>query len=239
MVSRDKTLIVVPTFNEAENIAPLFAQIQKHLPGCHILFVDDNSPDSTQKEITKLKNHESSTNYVHLLARQGKLGLGTAYIAGFNWGLKNDYEYYIQMDADFSHNPSYLPEFKLLLEKHDAVIGSRYIDGGGVSNWNFFRRLISKFGSLYARVILNMKVMDLTGGFNAWRREVLEKISLQDLRSEGYSFQIELKYRASRCGFRLFETPILFEERRAGKSKMSLKIIFEAFYRVFLIRRWP
>ena len=229
-----KSLIVVPTFEEVDNIDELVGAIWSHAPGNHILFVDDNSQDGTRD---KIEAHRAAHgDLVHALYRPGKMGLGTAYIEGFTWALERDYDAVIEMDADLSHDPSVLPRIHELLGEYDVVIGSRYVPGGGTVNWGPLRRFISRMGGVYARAILGMKVADPTGGYNAWRREVIERIDLESIESEGYSFQIELKYRASKAGFRLHETPIVFEDRRAGQSKMSNRIIVEAMIRVLHLR---
>ena len=174
---------------------------------------------------------------MHVLHREKKMGLGTAYVNGFKWGLaKPEYDVFIEMDADFSHNPEYLPKMMELLSKHDVVIGSRNIPGGGTVNWGILRKIISRGGSFYARTILGAPVRDFTGGFNGWRRPVLNMVQLDTLRSDGYSFPIELKYRAFLLGFRMTEFPIIFEDRKVGKSKMSQGIVIEAFKRVWGFR---
>ena len=229
-----KTLIVIPTYNESENIETMIRSVFDHLPvhqEVHILVVDDNSPDGTATVVEKLIQ-ENYTKDLFLYTRKGKLGMGTAYIAGFKWGLDQDYDLFIEMDADLSHHPAYLPTMIDLATQHDVVIGSRYVPGGGVKGWGFFREFISKGGSLYARLILGLPIQDLTGGFNLWKREVLEKINMNSVRSEGYAFQIELKYKAFQNNFTIIEHPIVFEDRRAGKSKMSKRIIAEAIIRV-------
>ena len=233
-MTSDMTLIIIPTYNEALNIAEAIEGVWRHAPGAHILVVDDNSRDGTRDIVLKIKQDHDQK--VHLLERAGKLGLGTAYIAGFHWALARGYAIIIEMDADLSHDPSLVPKMvERLASECDVAIGSRYIAGGGTVNWGLGRRLISRGGSLYARTILRMKVRDLTGGFNAWNRVVLETIDLDQVKSEGYSFQIELKYRAARLGFRLMELPIIFADRRAGQSKMSGKIVVEAMLRVWLL----
>ena len=232
-LSPEQCLVVIPTYNEADNIRPLIQRIVEVCRNLHILVIDDNSQDGTAELVKQLqKTHPQ----LHLLERSGKLGLGTAYIAGFKWAMNQGYEACVEMDADFSHDPQMLPSMINQLNVYDAVIGSRYIPGGGTENWNPFRKLISRFGSLYARLILGMSLRDMTGGFNAWRRKVLQTIDLDDIRSEGYSFQIELKYRAFRSHFKLIEIPILFSERREGQSKMSSRIVLEAFIRVWAFR---
>ncbi len=208
------------------------ADSKAHLHGVkevNVLVVDDNSPDGTGKLADELAKKEPRISVLH---RQQKNGLGKAYVAGFAWALDRGYDAICEMDADFSHNPNYLPEIWRLLKDNDVVMGSRYVDGGGVRNWGLGRKVISRGGSLYAQTILGMKVHDMTGGFNAWRRQVLEAVDLSNLRSEGYAFQIELKWRAWKKGFKLVEFPILFEDRTAGKSKMSKRIIVEAMMRV-------
>lgn len=233
-----KTLIVVPTYNESKNIERFILsvfQAADPLEDLHLLVVDDSSPDGTSglvRALMRVIPHDR----LFLMVRERKLGLGTAYIEGFQWGLERGYRLLVEMDADFSHNPIYLPDMLHAARQYDGVIGSRYIAGGGVRGWGFFRKAISRGGSLYARTILGAPIHDLTGGFNLWRREVLEGIDLSAIRSEGYAFQIELKYRAIQKGFRLLELPIVFEDRLEGKSKMSKKIVLEAIYRVWQLK---
>lgn len=233
-----KFLIVIPTYNEIQNLKGLteavfqIADSKAHLYGVkevNVLVVDDNSPDGTGRLADELAKKEPRISVLH---RTQKNGLGKAYVAGFAWALDRGYDAICEMDADFSHNPAYLPEFWRLLKDHDVVLGSRYVDGGGVKNWGLARRFISRGGSVYARSILGMPIQDMTGGYNAWRRAVLEAVDISTLRSEGYAFQIELKWRAWKKGFKLVEFPILFEDRFAGKSKMSKRIIIEAMLRV-------
>lgn len=228
-------LIIIPTYNEKDNVEKLLALITQTDPAAHILIVDDNSPDRTYEVIEGLMQ-EKYPGRLHLLKRAGKLGLGTAYIAGFKWALARDYDYIFEMDADFSHDPKYLPDFLAAIQKNDLVLGSRYVPGGGVKNWGFLRRLISQGGSFYARTILGLSLRDLTGGFKCFRREVLAAIDLDGIKSNGYSFQIEMTYRASRKGFRIAETPIVFEDRQVGQSKMSRKIFIEAVVMVWRLR---
>lgn len=233
-----KFLIVIPTYNEIQNLKGLteavfqIADSKAHLHGVkevNVLVVDDNSPDGTGKLADELAKKEPRISVLH---RTQKNGLGKAYVAGFAWALDRGYDAVCEMDADFSHNPTYLTEFWRLLKDYDVVLGSRYVDGGGVKNWGLARRFISRGGSVYARSILGMPIQDMTGGYNAWRRSVLEAVDISTLRSEGYAFQIELKWRAWKKGFKLIEFPILFEDRFAGKSKMSKRIIIEAMLRV-------
>lgn len=228
-----KNLIVIPTYNEKENISPLIADILSRKLGVDILVVDDNSPDGTAQVVEELMQKQPQ---VHILKRAGKSGLGKAYLAGFRWGLERGYDGMVEMDADFSHRPEDLQKILEVLPTHDFVIGSRYVEGGKTVHWGILRKLISKGGSLYSRLILGHPIRDWTGGFNAWKRVVLEKMNLEGVKSEGYSFQIELKYKASQLKFNGVEVPIVFEDRRVGQSKMSLKIVLEAFYRVWLIR---
>jgi dolichol-phosphate mannosyltransferase len=229
-----QTLVIVPTYNEADNIAPLVAAILQAAPAVDILFVDDHSQDGTQDEIT-LMQHQYGAK-VHLLARAGKLGLGTAYVAGFQWALTRRYHVIVQMDADLSHDPAHLPRLLTLLESADVVVGSRYVDGGGTRNWSIVRRCISKAGALYARWLLGLPIQDPTGGYNVWHRRVLETLDCKAVQSEGYAFQIECKYRAYRAGFRFVEAPIVFIERRVGASKMSTRIVLEAVLRTWQLR---
>ena len=229
-----KILVVVPTYNEVGNIDTLVDEVFSEAPHVHILFVDDNSQDGTIPCI--LAQQAAHTGRINLLQRPRKLGLGTAYVTAFRWALERGYEAVIEMDADHSHRAIDLPKLIQGLENHDVVIGSRYIAGGGTQNWGLGRQVISRLGSLYARAILQLAIRDLTGGFNAWRRSVIEAINLDHIKSEGYTFQIELKFRASLAGFRIIETPILFVERRAGQSKLSSNIVAEAMLRVWLLR---
>jgi dolichol-phosphate mannosyltransferase len=229
-----KPVVIVPTYNEVDNVVPLVERIFAATPHIHILFVDDNSQDGTRDRIDTLMSQHPGK--IQILKRAGKLGLGRAYIAGFRWALNEGYDALIEMDADHSHDPKELAVFIDKLQHADAVIGSRYCLGGGTENWSFLRKCISVFGSFYSRKILGLDIRDLTGGFNAWRRDTVIAINPDLVRSEGYSFQIELKYRAHLAGKYMVESPILFSERRAGQSKMSLKIVLEAMVRVWALR---
>lgn len=231
---QSKILVTIPTYNEVDNVAPLVAGIHREAPAVDILFVDDNSQDGTSQKIKDLM--AAHPGRVHLISRAGKLGLGTAYVAAFNWGLSQNYGAIVEMDADHSHRPEDLKKLVAALRDHPVVIGSRYIRGGGTENWSWWRRLISQFGSIYARLILGLKIRDVTGGFNGWHADVLRRIDTRLVKSEGYAFQIELKYRAHLAGYPLYELPILFVERRAGQSKMSGGIVFEAIHRVWGLR---
>lgn len=228
-----RPLIVIPTYNEAENIESLVGAILVKAPSLHVMVVDDGSPDGTGGIVQAMADRNPQ---VHALHRKGKQGLGTAYVAGFKWGLEQGFDVFIEMDADFSHDPRYLPTMLETLGSYDVAVGSRYVAGGGTVNWGLGRKIISRGGSLYSRMILGKNVRDFTGGFNGWHRRVLEKIDLSAVRSDGYSFQIELKYRALRAGFSLKEFPIVFEDRQVGQSKMSKKIVFEALKNVWLFR---
>jgi dolichol-phosphate mannosyltransferase len=234
MALADKPLVVVPTYNEAENIDELLGGIERHASFAEVLFVDDNSRDGTVERIDEHRSRRPGR--IHLLQRPGKLGLGTAYVAGFRWALERDYDAVQEMDADLSHNPADLPRTLDFPEGKQVVVGSRYIPGGATVDWGLSRKCLSGFGNLYARAILGIGVHDLTGGFNAWRREVLETVALDAVGSEGYAFQIEMKYRAARAGFALHEVPIVFHDRRVGQSKMSWRVTIEAVFRVWALR---
>jgi dolichol-phosphate mannosyltransferase len=229
-----KTLVIVPTYNEVGNVESLAQRLFADSPSAHLLFVDDNSQDGTRDVLARLTKEDPKR--IHLIERPGKLGLGTAYVEGFNWALKRDYEAIVEMDADHSHDPRDVRRMVESLARADAVIGSRWVEGGGTENWGLIRKVISRGGSLYGRLILQMNLQDLTGGFNAWRRTVLETINIQNIESRGYAFQIELKYRTKTAGFRIVEIPIVFTERRAGQSKMSGWIVVEAMLRVWKLR---
>ena len=228
-----KTLVIIPTYNEADNITHLIPEILKHNPEVDILVVDDNSPDGTGSLVKKINAENKKVNLLH---RKKKQGLGKAYLAGFSWGLDRGYELLVEMDADFSHRPKDLVELLKAAKKSDFAVGSRYIPGGAVVNWGWIRLFISRGGGFYARTILGFPLSDWTGGFNAWRRETLQGMDLGLVSSDGYCFQIELKYRASKKGFTGSEVPITFEDRKVGQSKMSMAIVLEAFYKVWLLR---
>jgi dolichol-phosphate mannosyltransferase len=226
-------VVVVPTYNERENIEALLLRTLE-LPRFRALVVDDGSPDGTAEVVERLR---AEGMRVSLLRRPGKLGLGTAYVAGFRQALAEGAEFIFEMDADFSHDPAYLPSLLAAAEDRlDLVIGSRYVPGGGTTDWGLARQVISKGGNLYARAILGLSVMDATGGFRCYRRAVLEAINLGDIRSNGYSFQIEMAYRARCAGFRVGEVPIIFPDRRVGRSKMSRRIVAEALVTVWQLR---
>lgn len=225
--------VIIPTYNEKENL-PLMVKRLQDLPvkDLSILIIDDNSPDGTGVLADDLtRQYPGQITVMH---RQGKLGLGTAYIAGFKQLIKTGVDYIVQMDADFSHEPEKIVEFLSAVDGYDVVFGSRYVQGGSLDvNWPFWRKALSGFGNFYARMILGMKVKDPTGGYRLWRRETLEAIPLDDVRSNGYVFQVEMAYIASKLGFKIKEVPIYFAERKLGKSKMNLSIQVEAALRVW------
>jgi dolichol-phosphate mannosyltransferase len=228
-----KNLIIIPTYNEIENIENIIRSVFNENLSVDILIVDDNSPDQTGLKVKQLQSEYSN---LFLLERKGKEGLGKAYLAGFQWGIDQKYEFLVEMDADFSHRPC---DLKKIIEgslTSDFVIGSRYVKDGSTVNWGIGRKIISKGGSLYSQWILGFPLNDWTGGFNGWKIPVLLSIGLGRVESNGYSFQIELKYKALKKGFKGLEVPIVFEDRRVGQSKMSLKIVLEAFYRVWIMR---
>ena len=229
----DDTLIIVPTYNEKENLENLIRAVHQVVPHAHILVVDDASPDGTGDIADRLAAVDERIFVAH---RTGKLGLGTAYILGFKWALARDYEYIFEMDADFSHQPRFLPDFLHKVQSHDLALGSRYMPGGGTENWPVSREIISRIGNLYARVVLGLPFNDLTGGFKCFRRHVLETIDLDGIQQVGYGFQIELTYRAVRAGFNIGQVPIIFPDRTAGTSKMSGNIVAEAAVGVWKLR---
>lgn len=226
--------LVLPTYNEAENLAQLVAAALANLPdSARVLVVDDNSPDGTGRLADRLAADEDRVEVLH---RPAKGGLGPAYVAGFRRALEAGAGRILEMDADFSHDPADLLRLLAASEKADVAIGSRYVTGGGVENWSLPRRLISRGGSAYARAVLRLPIRDLTGGFKCFRRDVLEAIDLDAVSSRGYAFQVEMTYRAAQLGFVVVEVPIRFHERRAGASKMGRAIVFEAAWRVPQLR---
>ncbi len=229
-------LVIVPTYNEIENISKIVAAVIKLTPDMDLLVVDDSSPDGTGAVIKELQ--EEHDGRLHLIEREGKLGLGTAYIKGFKWALEKGYLYICEMDADFSHNPNDLLRLFEACENHsvDVAIGSRYVSGVNVVNWPMSRVLISYFASVYVRLITRMKVRDATAGFVCYRKEVLEVIDLDKIRFKGYAFQIEMKFKAWKYRFKLKEVPIIFTDRKEGTSKMSGKIVSEAIFGVIRLK---
>lgn len=228
-----KSILIIPTFNEIMNLKKLIPYLNDLYPELHILIVDDNSPDGTADFVKSVSENDER---VHLLWREKKLGLGTAYVAGFRFCLAKDYDFILQMDADFSHNPKDIGRFLEEIENQDLIIGSRYIQGVNVVNWPISRLLLSYFASIYTRIITGMPVKDATGGFKCFRREVLEAIDLNYIRSNGYSFQIEMNFKTYKKGFRIKEVPIVFTDRVEGTSKMSKKIVREAVTMVWKLR---
>jgi dolichol-phosphate mannosyltransferase len=230
-----RPLAIIPTYNERSNVSQLVPAILNIDKRLHVLIVDDASPDDTAGEIVRMQKNGCDSR-LFLQSRPGKLGLGSAYVHGFKWGIARGYDFLIQMDADGSHNPADLNGMLRLAAHSDFVIGARYISGGGTADWGLARKVLSQFGSYYSRLILQSNFADFTGGFNGWSRDVLQGVNLDSLRSEGYSFQIELKYKADRLGYTHTEFPIVFTERRSGKSKMSIAIAMEACWRVWALR---
>ena len=230
-----KTLIISPTFNERKNIVTLVEKILNQNPEFHLLIVDDNSPDGTAEKVKELQLKYKN---LHLEERPGKAGLGTAYLYGFDWALNKNFEAIVQIDADLSHNPKDVPRLVSRLEDHDLVIGSRYIHGVSVVNWPIRRLILSYGANLYSRLVTGMPIKDGTGGFKAWRASLLKEIRLKEVRSQGYSFQIEMNFRAWGKGARIKEEPIIFVDRTIGESKMSRAIMIEAIWMVWRLRIW-
>lgn len=234
MSAHPKTLVIIPTYNERENLERLLGEIHQVDGALHILVVDDGSPDGTGDLADQLS---AADERIHVMHREGKLGLGTAYIAGFKWALKRDYELVFEMDADFSHEPQALPRFiEAVANGADLVIGSRWVSGGETPGWPAWRKGISRGGSLYARTVLGVGVRDLTSGFKCFHRRVLQAIDLDSVEAVGYGFQVELNWRTLRRGFKVVEVPICFRDRAAGQSKMSSKIFAEALVLVVKLR---
>ena len=234
--SEKRALVILPTYNEAENVLPLAREIQDVHPAFEILVVDDNSPDGTGDIVA---DAQASQPRLHLLRRAGKQGLGTAYLAGFRYGLEREFDYIFTMDGDRSHNPKYLPAMLEKLEDHDMVIGSRYVPGGGIENWPIHRRILSAFANSYTRFLLRITVHDCTSGYRGYRREVLETVDPFAVRSSGYSFLYEMAWRVSKSGYSIGEIPILFEQRIAGDSKIDSSEIYFAAWRVLMTALRP
>lgn len=228
-----KTLLIIPTYNEIENIISLIRVVLSKSSNLEILVMDDNSPDGTGAAVKSLMETEPR---VHLIERPGKMGLGSAYVTGFKYALEKDYEFIMEMDADFSHNPDDVPRLLEAAQKYDLVIGSRYSRGVNIVNWPFKRLLISYFASKYVRVITGMPIKDPTGGFKCFRRKVLQAINLDKILSDGYAFQIEMNFKAWTKGFRIKEVPIIFTERLDGVSKMHRGIVWEAVWMVWYLQ---
>jgi len=228
-----KKLLIIPTYNESANIGPLLKSVREHVPDMHVLIIDDNSPDGTGKMADELAREYADVSVIH---RAGKMGLGSAYVTGFKKALADGYDLICQMDADFSHDPSYLPAILKGMQDHDVMIGSRYIKGGGTRNWGIHRRILSRTSNFVARLILGIGVRDCTGGFRCYKRHVIETIHPDAIFSNGYSFVEEVLYKALKSGARAGETPIVFVERRHGKSKISKREIFKAMLTLLKLR---
>lgn len=229
----DQSLIIIPTYNESDNVNRMIETLFNLYPEISILIIDDNSPDGTGNLIKeKQKNHKN----LFLLEREGKLGLGTAYITGFKWALEHNYEFIFEMDCDFSHDPTAIQTLLEGAQKADLVIGSRYIDGIRIINWPIHRLLLSYCASIYTRIITGMPIFDATGGFKCFKRETLKALNLENVFSNGYSFQIELNFKVWSSKKKVIEVPIIFYERRDGQSKMNKKIVYEAIFAVFKLR---
>lgn len=229
-----RAVVLVPTYNERANLAELVAKVRQYAPGLHILIIDDNSPDGTGDLAEELSRQQPDEIFV--LHRQQKEGLGKAYVDAFTQVLKKDYEYILQMDADLSHDPVHLPHFFEKIKDHDLVVGSRYLQGISVVNWDLKRLIISKLATNYVRFVTRMPFSDTTSGFQCWRREALESIGFEKAFSSGYVFLVEMKYKANRKGFRLAEVPIIFVERKSGNSKLDWRVIWEAIWGVLRLR---
>ena len=230
-----KVLVIIPTYNESENILNLIPEVLKYTDSKYqwnVLVVDDNSPDGTAAMVEGLKNPN-----VFIIKRERKLGLGTAYVRGFKYAIENSFDFVFEMDADFSHDPKYLPGFVELIEKgNDLVVGSRYINGVSVVNWPISRLFLSYYANIYTRIVTGLKVKDTTAGFMCYKVSALSQIDLEKVKSNGYSFQIEMKFKFYKKGFKIAETPILFIDRRAGRSKMSKKVVYEAYFLVWKLK---
>lgn len=232
-MSGERILVVIPTYNESENIPRLIPAVLSQHPGIEVLVVDDGSPDETARIVRDLMD---GTPRIHLLERPTKSGLGTAYVAGFKYALQRDFDFVFEMDADFSHDPKEIPNFLKSAEDHDLVIGSRYTKGVRVVNWPMQRLLLSYYANIYTRIMTGLPLHDATGGFKCYRRKVLESINLDRITSNGYAFQIEMSFKAWRKGFRIVEIPIVFLDRQVGTSKMSKHIVYEALLMLWKLR---
>jgi dolichol-phosphate mannosyltransferase len=228
-----RSLVIIPTFNEAENITRLLPAVLNQAPNLEVLVIDDNSPDGTAGLVRDMMSVDSR---IHLIERPGKMGLGTAYVRGFRFAIEASYDYVFEMDADFSHSPKEIPNFLKKIQECDLVLGSRYIHGVRVLNWPMRRLLLSFSANVYTQIITGLPIRDATGGFKCFRREVLEAIDLDKVKSNGYAFQIEMSFKAWKQGFRLAEIPIIFLDRRSGVSKMSRRIVYEAIFMLWKLR---
>jgi len=227
-------LVIIPTYNEIENIIPLITSVFEVSPDSHILVVDDNSPDGTAAAVEKIAEGKPA---LHILKRSGKQGVASAFLEGFSWGISNGFDILLAMDADFSHDPKYIPVMRKEIENADLVIGSRNVQGGGIENRSFFRNILTKCGAFYCQVLLGCPIKDFTGGYNMWRKSTLEKIGLNEVVCRGYSFQIEMKYKTHKIGCRIVEIPIIFPDRKKGQSKMSGSFLLKALGDVWKIRK--
>lgn len=234
MLPFDKTLIIIPTYNEIDNIERMITTLFDLHKGVNLLIIEDGSPDGTAEVVKKYQ--EKFPEQLHMIQRTGKLGLGTAYVTGFKWALEREYQFVFEMDCDFSHDPAQVPDLLEAAQSNDLVIGSRYIDGIRIINWPFRRLLLSYLASIYTRFITNIPVFDTTGGFKCFSRKALEALDLNNIISKGYIFQLELNYKVWSKGLRVKEVPIIFYERRDGQSKMAGGIIFEALFSVVRLR---
>ena len=230
----DQALVIIPTNNEIDNIERMISTLMEMYPGLHLLIIEDGSPDETAKKVKELQ--VKYADRLHMIERQGKLGLGTAYITGFKWALERKYKYIFEMDCDFSHDPAQVKDLLEAAQSNDLVIGSRYIDGIRIINWPFRRLLLSYLASIYTRFVTGIPVFDTTGGFKCFTRKALSALDLDNIISNGYIFQLELNYKVWLKGFSVKEVPIIFYERRDGQSKMGGGIIFEAFFNVLRLR---
>ncbi len=228
-----KTLVITPTYNEADNAERLINAILSQDSEVEMLIVDDNSPDGTGAIVERM---QAGNSRIHLIKRSGKMGLGTAYVAGFKYAIEKKFDYVMEMDADFSHDPNEIPNFLKKIKDFDVVLGSRYIDGVRILNWPIGRLILSYGASLYTRIITGMSIKDTTGGFKCFRRKVLEAIDLNAIHSNGYAFQIEMNFKAWKKGFKIVEHPIIFVDRTHGTSKMSKNIIYEAVFLVWKLK---
>ncbi|WP_264349571.1 polyprenol monophosphomannose synthase [Streptomyces milbemycinicus] len=224
-----KVLVIIPTYNEAENVKPIVARVRESVPEAHVLVADDNSPDGTGKVADEIAAED---DHVRVLHRKGKEGLGAAYLAGFRWGIEHGYGVLVEMDADGSHQPEELPRLLTALKGADLVIGSRWVPGGRIVNWPKRREYLSRGASTYSRILLDVPIRDVTAGFRAFRKETLEGLGMDAVASQGYCFQIDMAWRAVKAGFHVIEVPVTFVERERGDSKMSRDIVTEAFWRV-------
>ncbi|MCL2186301.1 MAG: polyprenol monophosphomannose synthase [Treponema sp.] len=233
-MANESILIIIPTYNEAENIIPLINAVFASEPKAHILIVDDNSPDGTASLV---ENIIVQNKNCHLMQRPGKSGVASAFLQGFSWGINNGFDILLAMDADFSHDPKYIPVMLNAIETADLVIGSRNVKGGGIENRTWIRNILTKGGSFYCQTILKCPIKDITGGFNMWRKTTLEKIVLDKVICGGYSFQIEMKYKTFKNGMHITEIPIIFPDRKKGQSKMSVSFLIKALGDVWKIRK--